>query len=361
MRIPFRKGWIGIDIGTHSVKTVQVERVDGQIRVRQAAVIPRRTPWLDDDAGMHTTPESSCAEMQGALGYGARFAGRSAVCALPMHVYDFRGLSIPHGDSAQRRMIIAGELADTWAECEGGCNFDYWETDIPGVKLRQDEPNVNIMAVSEPWARQLTTDVGAAGLRCQALEGPPLAIARAIELVVPTGGKVAVAAMDWGFNSTTFTVVGHGRPLFTRRVRGCGVRLVLEAIESSLGVTADESQHLLSSYGLPDPQASKSPHHGLRQSLADAASEPLQRLVEQLRRTLTYFHAQRPALVPSKLWLMGGGASVPGAMAYLQHQIETPIAVWQLPTMSTTHAQVQSFSPPMLAGAVALSALAFAA
>ena len=43
-----RTGWIGVDVGSHSVKLAQVAEVEGEIQLRQAISIPRQTPWPDD-------------------------------------------------------------------------------------------------------------------------------------------------------------------------------------------------------------------------------------------------------------------------------------------------------------------------
>ena len=363
-----RTGWIGIDIGSRSIKVAQVERdPEGRLRVRQAVIIGRETPWLDSDSPAGSPAGASGLEVVAALSYGDRFAGTRAACALPMHLYGFRGLHIPHGSLDERRSMLRGALHDLWTESGEACEFDFWDTDLPGRKARQDEPNVNVLAVPRRWTRRLTEDAAHAELRLQVLDGPPLAIARAVQLCSPTPEKSPSLAIDWGFTSTTLCVVLNGRAVYTRRVRSCGLRLVCDSIQETLGVSLEETQHLLLSYGLP-VGASDRKRHPLQRMLLNAATEHLDRFSEEIRRTLAYFRAQRRELIPERIWLMGGGASVAGAAPWLSSACETPVETWKLPAAETDGpastgsgpGREPAFSQPMLAIAIALSALPLA-
>ena len=44
-----RIGWIGVDVGTHTVKLAQVVREGASVRLLHAAVIQRPTSWAGDD------------------------------------------------------------------------------------------------------------------------------------------------------------------------------------------------------------------------------------------------------------------------------------------------------------------------
>jgi Tfp pilus assembly PilM family ATPase len=282
-----------------------------------------------------------------------------------MHLYGFRGLHIPPGSLEQRRSMIASELVDAWDDGGEAYEFDYWETDLRDTKLRQDEPNVNVLAVSRRWSRQLAQDAAKGHLQLQVLDGPPLAMARAVNLVTNRRSSGPAAAVDWGFTSTTFCVVHNGRALFTRRVRACGLRLVCESIGAALGVSLDETQHLLSTFGLPGGEHGPPPHP-VQEAMAEAATEHLARLADEVQRTLAYFRAQRRALIPERIWLMGGGAAVPGAAAWLSAACDVPVDSWRLAESRESSEQAAGhYGPPespvandpLLAEAIALSAL----
>jgi Tfp pilus assembly PilM family ATPase len=359
-----RIGWIGIDIGSRSVKVAQVERgALGRLRLRQAAVIARQAAWPDVD-GVGAPLQPSADEIIAAFNYCDRFRGHSAACALPMHLYGFRGLHIPPGTLEQRRAMITAALEDAWDDRGEACEFDFWETDIRDTKLRQDEPNINVLAVSRRWTDQVTQDARRSQLHVQVLDGPPLAIARAVKLVNRRPNAPCEAAVDWGFTSTTFCVVQDGRALFTRRVRSCGLRLVCESIQASLGISLEETQHLLLTFGMPDPAKGQAAHP-LQQAMAEAAVEQLARFAEEVKRTLAYFDAQRRELIPERVWLLGGGAAIPGAARWLAAACDVPVKAWQISDAGASSDPARDARPPatmlpsepLLAGAIALSAL----
>jgi Tfp pilus assembly PilM family ATPase len=358
-----RRGWIGIDIGSRSVKVAQVEREpSGQLRLRQSAVIGRSTPWPDDNAGMASPHVSSQRELFAALTCGEGFRGHRAACILPLHLYGFRGLRIPPGSPEERRSMIAAALQDAWDDVDEECEFDFWDTDTHEAKHRQDEPNLNVLALSRRWTRQLTEDAAQAGLRLEVLDGPPLAIARAVVLTPKGQVKSPHVAIDWGFTNTTLCVVQQGRALYTRRIRSCGLRLVCDCVRDSLRVTQEEIHHLLLAFGLPG--GSGGPPHPLQQAIAGAAGEPLGHLAEEIRRTLAYFQVQRRELIPEKIWLMGGGASVHNAAAWLSAECGRPVDAWHLTAADDGPANPLAdreppgaAATPMLAAAIALSAL----
>ena len=115
LQLGSKLGWIGVDLGTHTVKLAQAVRTPDGVRLRHAAVIQRPSPWPEGDALAVDEPDSSWPEIRAALECGG-FRGRNAACVLPMNVCELRGLKVPQGDVHERRAMIASELADDEAE-----------------------------------------------------------------------------------------------------------------------------------------------------------------------------------------------------------------------------------------------------
>jgi Tfp pilus assembly PilM family ATPase len=244
-----RLGWIGVDVGTHTVKLAQAVREGADVRLHRAAVIQRPTAWSGDDALGLEQPITSQPEIRAALECGG-FVGRDAVCTLPMNVCQLRSLSVPPGTDRERRTMIADELAEDWAELRQPMEFDFWELDSTRGEKRTDGSNVSVLAASRLWVDQLWRDCRKNALDCWALDGTPLAMARAVALAGGLAGGRRVLAVDWGFSNTTLCVVGDERPLYSRRIHDCAFGLVLEAIMRAFDVTLDEAQHLAETQGL---------------------------------------------------------------------------------------------------------------
>jgi type IV pilus assembly protein PilM len=374
-----RLGWIGVDVGTHTVKLAQAVREGAEVRLHRAAVIQRPTAWSGDDALGLEQPITSQPEIRAALECGG-FVGRDAVCTLPMNVCQLRSLSVPPGTDRERRTIIADELAEDWAELRQPMEFDFWELDSTRGEKRTDGSNVSVLAASRLWVDQLWRDCRKNALDCWALDGTPLAMARAVALAGGLAGGRRVLAVDWGYSNTTLCVVGDERPLYSRRIHDCAFGLVLEAIMRAFDVTLDEAQHLAETQGLaaegaepgatvvrgsPDPAPSSTVGRPattstadptIQAAIADAADAPIQELTRQIKRTLEFTEAQRRQLQPAAVWLLGGGGSMRNVGPYLEQVLELPVHPWTLPAAEAPIACAAGSRAAVFGGAVALSA-----
>ncbi len=357
-------GWIGVDLGTHTVKLAQAVRTADGVRLGNAAVIQRPSPWSEADALALDEPDPSWPEILAALECGD-FRGRNAACLLPMNVCELRGLKIPQGDARERRAMIASELADDEGEPSGPIEFDYWELGgEKGIETAEGF-NVNVMSVTRPWIEQVATDCQRVWLDCWAVDGTPLAMSRAVALAAPERHGDRALAVDWGFSNTTLAVVGRGRPLYARRLHDCHFRKCLTAIEESLGVTRDHAQHLANLHGVVSTDAqARSEGNGepeIQAAITAAISEVTTSLVEQIERTLRFVEQQRRYQPPTSLWLMGGGASVRNIGPHLSAELDLPVSIWSVPPARERASSVHDHQAALFGPALALSALAWRA
>ena len=353
-------GWIGVDIGTHTVKLAQAVRDGAGARLHRATIIQRPTSWTSDDALALEQPITSSLEIHAALECGG-FGGHNAICSLPMNVCQLRCLNVPPGTDQERRTIIGGELAEDWAELPHSMEFDFWEMEAARTDKGTDSYNVSVLAASRLWVSQLFHDCRKNGLDCWSIDGVPLAMARAVALVGGASGGRRALAVDWGYSSVTLCVVGDERPLYSRRIHDCAFGRVLDAIMRTFDVTLDEAQHLTDSQGLAATEADSSADAAMCRAITEAAAQPIEELVRQIRRTLQFTEAQRRHLQPAAIWLMGGGAAMRNAAPYLANELELPVQAWKLPHEGETISCVAGDRSAVFSGALALSASAWRA
>lgn len=352
-----RTGWIGVDIGTHGVKLAQVVRAGDSVRLLHAAVMQRREPWSDGERLGASKPATSIGEILAALDSG-RFAGRNAAGVLPMNACEYRGIHVPPGTDRERREMVASELADQWEDQPHPMEFDFWPLDADEDPATSDGCNVGVLAVGRPWIGQLVRDFQKSNLYCWAIDGAPLAMARAVGMVDGDGAKRRVLAVDWGYSNTTLSIVSDGRPLYTRRVHHCALRKLLDAIGTTMNVTLDQARHLVDTEGVVAPQGSPDGHSPLQMTITRAASETIDELVSQVLRTLQFVASQQ-SLSPSMCWLMGGGASIRNIGPYLSDALAMPVRIWQLPTDGDQLSCTTGNRSAVFGAAAALSALAW--
>ncbi|MEX0818120.1 MAG: pilus assembly protein PilM [Pirellulaceae bacterium] len=352
------QGWIGVDIGTHSVKLAQVERRGSRVQLVEALSIPRQQPWPENDDAMADI--SSSQEIQAAISLGTRFRGRAAAVTLPMAVCDVRTCHVVGDTDSERRSAVSRELELAHAEAAGPHTpttreFDHWSVETPADQgLATD--NTIALSVPSSWASRVARDMREAGLIGHVLDGLPLAMARAIALSMPSASQ-PIAAIDWGHHRATLCLVVDGRPLFVRGLRGGGFQSVTTALCKSLDVTADEAQKLLYVHGLPN--RTRGAVTDVQSVVEEVAREPLDRLVEELGRTTSYLSQQRRRIAPAKIVLMGGGAAVKNMAGYLDDRTELPVETWHFDGAASTALHDRWLSIEMFGPAIALSSLAW--
>ncbi len=351
------KGWIGIDLGTRAIKLAQVERVGAQFRLASARVI-RRGPAAGDNG----SPDAAVAWWgdvcrRETLREG--FSGRRAACVLSASETDLRAVHIPEGVEAERHAMIASELETIYTGNAAARVFDYWETHPQSSAGQSNLESVTVLSVAEDEAVDVATGLSRSGFHCEALDGLPLALARAVQLASAVPCETPIAALDWGSTSATFCIVRDGGAVFTRHLRDCGFAALPAAVAEALTLSVDDAEQLLATHGLCDPTRRDDALFDVQEILSDISSEPLSTIVAQLDKTLAYPELHRSGLVPERIWLFGGGATVRNVSAVLSERIGLPVQAWTLPQSGAGEGIGPSPPLPLLGPAIALSAMAW--
>lgn len=341
-------GWLGIDIGTTSVKVAQLVRDVDRVRVLARAIVPRTAHTLAEGPEEESTPVWAAAgEIRAAVALDGSFRGRHASVTMPMgfcDVHSFDHVAADDLDGSVRSAIeaITQHSADD-------LEFDIWPSEIEGAG-----PNKwNVLAVARPWAEQIYQDVVASGLYCHTIDGLPHALARAVALTAGDEPLPPTAVLDWGFSQATFCVVADGSPAYVRNLKDCSLERVLSAIASDLGVTLDEAHVLLTRHGVRGLRARCDDEVAMM--IGEIVGEPIRHLEQEITRTLSHLGFQRKAISPQRLQLFGGGAMTAGLAKHLVQRLRIETCVWSLNEESSNH----SVPDCLLGPALALSALAW--
>jgi len=287
------------------------------------------------------------------------FSGRRAACVLPMSLTDLHALQLPPGEGAQQRAMVAHELATILARENQDQAFDFWETRPAAGASPSRTVSVNVLSVPRAVVSQAVDSLSRARLSCEVIDGLPFVLTRAVTLAYGPGSGPPIGAIDWGFESSTFCAVSAGRPLYTRHLRSCGVRLLVEAVSKALGLSEDESSRVLATHGLPDPERCDAEHNEMQEVVAEVTAPLLHDLAAELIKTVSYFQTQHGEQSLERLCLLGDGATVKNVSAHLSTEVGLPVEVWRLPRTTTSARGESEEHSALLAIAAALSALAW--
>lgn len=348
-----RRGWIGIDLGTDTVKVAQVARHGRFHALRQTVVIPRESTWPLDDLAT-AAPRSSAGELATALSLGSDLLGSQAACSLPMALYDLHGCQLAPSDERPARAAMLASLRETLADRLRDREFDYWETDTPGEPSRGGG-SLAVLSVAQSWARQVALDCRVAGLATRVLDGLPWALCRAAQLVSGTQPDQVTAIVDWGAAQSTLCLVGHGRPLFVRSLRDCGYQPLVQTVAQALEIPRDDAFRILHQEGIPP--SGERPDNDVQQLLGELSAEILCHFCDELHRTLSFAQSHR-RLTPSQLIVFGGGATLRNGAPYLAERTGLPVTPWR-PAFLDERSPLDRAPIELFGPAIALSLLAW--
>lgn len=314
-------GWVGIDVGSRTIKLAQLERRKGHwVLERRWQLQEVAEPFRTQAAVAAGELERHRAEFRRAR---QMFRGRQAAAALSINMTELRQYEIPVGSRGEMRDMLRQELSADGEKSLEECTFDFWEGEGETPEFRR----TTAVAMPEQAAQRLACDLDRAGYACRVLDALPCALARAATLAQEDPAQ-PVAVLDLGEQAPTLVVAAGGRPEFTRVLRCGGLHALLQPLREALQLSHAEASQLLLRYGIPDIASGPLPAGGFPTQLL---AQPLTRLMDELQRTLEYV-AQQPRLQrPERLWLVGGGAAVQRLPQYIENQIQLPVDRWHLP------------------------------
>lgn len=355
MRLANRKyGWIGVDVGTSSVKIAQVMRHKNTWSLAASAIIPRQQAW-QDDLVKEGKSLSSSDELLAARSLQQGYNGRRVAAALPMMLCDIHRLDVDLAREANAMQLLQRTIQVATQKSVKGIQCDYWSAPAAGKQPAWSQA----LTVPEIWTEQICSDITEAGWSCKAIDGSPLAIARAAAMVHPQAKSAPIAVLDWGSSRATLCFVENGQPSYVRCLKGCALQDVLDLLVNELQVSELEAQSLLEDYGLTHSTAAES--NEVVELVGKIIAEPISQLVEEIKRSFSHFQYLRRSNSPQFLCLQGGGGMIKQLDTHLASCLDIEVKNWQLPPGSTEQDSADPRSHCLLAPAIALSALAWEA
>ena len=345
-----KHGWIGVDIGTCSLKLAQMERRGRQTILRSAAIIERAS-LVDTSPWIRSAPARVASELERGLDK-ARFHGRDTACTPPIAICDIRNLSIPFESEKESRAAVASELSQIHSVNEENLHFDIWRS---GVSRDVDE--VSVLCMADRWTDSIVADHSEHGLTCRAIDGLPQALVRAAAMHPDYQRQQPLVLLDWGATTTTFCVALNDQPIFVRCLPKLGFLGYEEKIIQALGMSRRETRRIMSRYGVPENTNDSSDE--VTQTIAEIVGGDLQTFVEELTRTISYFKTQHTNLPLEHGLLFGAGAMLNNVNHWLGSKLKVDLQTWKLQfegPVEKSHWPIELLGPAIAASSLAWEA-----
>ena len=350
-----KHGWIGLDIGARNIKLAQMEQQGGRLRLADAAIIPRATPWRTADH-IESSVRSASQELGTALITATRLRGRLAAAQLPTTACDFNTAPVVIGDDSAQVQTIAQELLTLGIHLNQRV-FDYW----PGLESKASNSGINVLSTSQSWSEGTVRDLRSSGLSCQAIDGLPHTLARAVAQV-ELNPTETIAAIDWSYTGATFVLLDNGSPVYIRQLKQTALGDTLDQFATELELDEDEATELLQSVNLAPARSEELDE--ISELVAEILEPTLHSMVAELQRTLSHLDnfgrqltPKRLRLAPNRFYLFGGGATIQGIDRLLSQRVGGTFSVWSSGDDDQAMAKSKGTPLCLLASAMSLSRL----
>ncbi|MDO8451440.1 MAG: type IV pilus assembly protein PilM [bacterium] len=304
---------LGLDIGSKSIKLIELGKDKGKIQLLAAG----STPTPQKSPGTTGTQEdtASYASSIKKLIRDAGVRSRSVFLALPESQVFTRVIQMP----ALSERELASALR--W-EAEQYIPLPLTQVNMDFSVLRDAKETgtntMDILLVASPKSllEKYLGYVELAGLNALGVETEIIAISRA--LTASSKNVKTVMLFSFGAQTSDLAILRGGTIAFTRSISAGGDALT-RALSQGLGLELVQAEEFKKTYGLEEQM--------LEGKILQAAKPIMEAISGEIRRSILYFEEKAPGEHVSIILLTGGSARMPGLVVYLAQNLGNGIEI----------------------------------
>jgi len=291
------KNVLGLDLGTHSVKAIEIRQSLRNFEIVTSCSFP-----LPD-------PDTSVAELARSLVVENRLSTEHVVAALRGDRVSMRRLTLPFGDSKKITAAIPFEIEEDIPFELDDCLID-WEL------IRGDRASSDVVTIVAPRAEvsAAVDTLHAAGCAPQTLEAEGLVLGNLAAVFDLPGTRLLV---DLGHTKSTICALVDGHAIAARTLP-IGGKLVTQAIADDRSLSLSDAERVKSEEAILGTAAEAS---------MTRFGAAIDRLGREILRTASAVEERLAATGEGgfeEITLLGGGALLPGIEAALSERTGIP-------------------------------------
>jgi type IV pilus assembly protein PilM len=303
-----KKEIVGIDIGSSSVKLVQLKENKGTYLLQNVGIIPLPSEAIVDNSLMDTT---SIVEAVKALISSLDVKAKEAACSISGNSVIIRKITLP--------AMTSEELEDQilW-EAEQYIPFDINDVHVDFEILSSDlvdtgKMTVLLVASKKDVINEYVSVFNEAGIKLVVVDVDSFAIQNAFEMNYDGEYENVVALVNIGASIMNMNVVKGGVSLFTRDVQ-IGGNLYTEEIQRQFAISGEDAESVKITGQCPDEA-----------KLRDIIARVNETLSIEIMRSLDFYNSTADDQKISKIFLSGGCAKVAQLPAAVSQRLGLPV------------------------------------
>ncbi|MBT1070451.1 type IV pilus biogenesis protein PilM [Pelotalea chapellei] len=305
-----KKEVIGIDIGSSSVKLVQLKESKGSFQLLNLGIVPLPPEAIVDNTIMDSASIVSAVKN---LVSSLEIKVKDAACSISGNSVIIRKITLP--------TMSSEELEDqiTW-EAEQYIPFDINDVNLDFQILSPDsldptKMNVLLVASKKDIINDYVAVFNDAGLLLSVVDVDSFAVQNAFEINHDAGPDEIVALVNIGASVMNINVVKDGVTLFTRDVQ-MGGNLYTDEIQKQLGISSVEAESI-------KLLVQETNNH----VLMDVIDKVNESMTQEIRRSLDFFNSTANDDRVMKIVLSGGCSKTYNFQAAVKEKLGLSVEV----------------------------------
>jgi len=303
--------YLSVDIGSNSVKIIEVRGRGGQLHVSNAVSLPTPSSAIQNNMVYEVT---AVAEATRALTDSHGLRARKTITTVPGPAVIIKRVTLPAQSPQELENTILFEAGNFIPEDLENVNLDYQITDYIEDGKRME---VLLVAAKKDIVASYTEAIRAAGLAPVVIDVDYFALENMFETNYEPAPDRVIALVNIGARYSSINILKGGRSTFTGDVP-VGGRDISEALMRDLNVTAEEAEAL---------KASGSSEKISADQVAAVTGPAAGAVIEEIHHALSFFWTAATDETIDAVYLSGGVALMPDLAQQLSERVQAPVEI----------------------------------
>lgn len=305
------KGVIGLDIGTSSIKLIEIEESKGGFRLKNfgIATLPKDS-IVNGSILNHDAVASTIQQLTSNL----KIKTKKTVASVSGHPVIIKKITMPLTTDEELEESIRFEAEQYIPFDLEEVNIDFQILDVQEEKT--DQMNVMLVAAKKVMIDEYTKLLSDAGLKPIILDIDVFALENAFEINYTMEENQNVALVDTGASTINVNITKDGISVFTRDIF-LGSNQITEELQKQFSVSFEEAEALKIGEGID------SVDYG---GAEDIIRKGCENIASEIQKTLDFYNSTTYESV-NKIYLSGGCAKAVSFKAIIEEKSNIPTEI----------------------------------
>jgi type IV pilus assembly protein PilM len=303
---------VGLDIGSHSVKVVELRSRDTGVALLNLGLAALPAEIYAEDKT--TKPETVASAVQGLMRH-LGIKEKAVAASVSGHEVISKKVEVPVMTEEELENRMHFELGHYIPYSINEVDVDYQILDT--AKERSNYMEVLLVAAKKETVNDHVSLIKLCDLQPMVIDVDYFALSNAFEATYGFGEK-NIVLIDIGASKAIMCIVCRGYPVFTRGV-SIGGRQIVEEIEDHFGVSLEDAERV--KLGDIPPKLPLA-------ELEEIFAAIVRNWVSECRKAINLFHTNFPENKIEEIYLSGGSCRIAGLDKVFEESLGAPVTIF---------------------------------